>query len=61
MNIVKLLLLSGFLIFNLPAYADCPIDMEYTELVDCIVVEGSGASYPSKSATENTIDQGERE
>jgi len=44
-----------------PALADCPIDMEYNDLLDCIVVEGSGASFPQKSVSDITIDQGERE
>jgi len=61
MNRIKLILISGFLMVSLPVFADCPIDMEYKKLVDCIVVEESGESYPLKPATENTIDQGERE
>ncbi len=61
MNRIKLILVSGFLMVNMPVFADCPIDMEYNKLVDCIVVEESGESYPLKPAIENTIDQGERE
>ena len=61
MKKLKLVLISAFLMVNLPALAECPIDMEYNELLDCIVVEGSGKSFPEKPATENSIDQGERE
>ena len=61
MNKFQLVLISALLMVYLPTFADCPINMEYNELLDCIVVEGSDSSYPQIPATEISIDQGERE
>lgn len=33
--------------------AECDVNMPYNELVDCIVVEGSGANYQERKANFN--------
>ena len=45
MKKIKMILISAFLMASLPAFAECPIEMDYNDLVDCIVVEGADSTH----------------
>lgn len=44
-NIMSFFTVGSLLLFSSTAFAECETSMQYNELVDCIVVEGSGENY----------------